>query len=319
MRIKAHKPTNIVPDSFLGSGVVQKGKSFLDTFEETLSVLEQHMGIPYYAERGFILYHGSCTDLLESLSCSTPLVDLVITSPPYNIGKEYEKCLEINEYIDWCTSWMRMIYEVSKAQSTFWLNLGYLEVPDDGLCVPIPYLLWNKSPFYMIQELVWNYGAGVQTKKRLCPRNEKWLFYVKDRHNYTFHLDEIRDKNVMYPNQKKNGKLRNNPNGKNPSDVWAIPKVTSGSNRCSRERVEHPAQFPLAVVERLVKVSSNPNEVVLDPFSGSSTTGIAAHAFGRVFVGIEVEKKYCDLSITRFEKYLKYRSDRDQNKTIFDE
>jgi len=89
-----------------------------------------------------------------------------------------------------------------------WLNVGYLEVPEKGLCVPIPYLLWDKSPFYLLQEIVWKYGAGVSTKNRLSPRNEKWLFYLKNCQEYTFNLDNIRDPNVKYPNQKKNGKYR---------------------------------------------------------------------------------------------------------------
>ena len=102
-----------------------------------------------------------------------------------------------------------------------------------------------------MQEIVWKYGAGVSAKRRLSPRNEKWLFYVKNPDDYTFNLNEIRDPNVKYPNQKKNGKFRCNPLGKNPSDVWEFPKVTTGSNRSSKERTGHPAQFPLSVVLRV--------------------------------------------------------------------
>lgn len=111
--------------------------------------------------------------------------------------------------------------------------------------IPLPYLLWDKVPLYLIQEVVWNYGAGVSGKKFLSPRNEKLLWYVKNEKQYTFNLDDIRDPNVKYPNQKKNGKsdlsfilseemagkIRVNPLGKNPTDVWQIPKVTSGQGR----------------------------------------------------------------------------------------
>lgn len=303
-----HKPTRIIPDSFL----IRSSKFDQNTFdysnEEVLRLLKKTLGKPYYVNKGFVMYNGSCLDLLNIIAKSKPVVDLTITSPPYNIGKDYESKMDVYEYVDWCSSWIDLIYRVSKKHATFWLNLGYLEVPDIGLCVPIPYLLWDKSKFYLIQELVWNYGAGVQTKKRLCPRNEKWLFYVKDRYKYTFNLDEIRDKDVKYPNQKKNGILKNNPLGKNPSDVWTIPKVTTGRNRSSKERVDHPAQFPLAIVERLVKACSSQYDVILDPFSGSGTTGIAAHAFGRNYIGIEINKYYCDIAIRRFEDYLKYKS-----------
>ncbi len=91
------------------------------------------------------------------------------------------------------------------------LNLGYLEVKDKGRNVPIPYLLWDKTPFYLIQEIIWNYGAGVSCRKILSPRNEKILWYVKDENNYTFNLDPIRDPNVKYPNQKKEWKIKMEP------------------------------------------------------------------------------------------------------------
>ena len=190
---------------------------------------------------------------------------------------------------------MTLVHSVTTSNGSFWLNTGYLEVENKGLCVPIPYLIWNKSPFYLLQEVVWRYGAGVSTKKRLCPRNEKWLYYVKDMKNYAFNLDDIRDPNVKYPNQKRNGKFRCNPLGKNPSDVWDVPKVTTGSRRSSKERTGHPAQFPLPIVERIIKASSNFADVVLDPFAGSSSTGIAASGLGRIFVGFELREDYCNL------------------------
>jgi adenine-specific DNA-methyltransferase len=173
--------------------------------------------------------------------------------------------------------------------------------------VPIPYLLWDRSPFYLLQEIVWSYGAGVSSRRRLSPRNEKWLFYVKNSENYTFNLDDIRDPNVKYPNQKKNGKFRCNPLGKNPSDVWEFPKITTGKDRSSRERTNHPAQFPLAVVERIVRASSNSFDLVFDPFAGSCSTGIAACALGRRFLGFEAREDYCKLAVERFKEFLKER------------
>jgi adenine-specific DNA-methyltransferase len=204
---------------------------------------------------------------------------------------------------------MTQIYKITKSNGSFWLNVGYFEVKEKGLCVPIPYLLWDKSPFYFLQEIVWKYGAGVTTKNRLCPRNEKWLFYIKDMSNHTFNLDDIRDPNVKYPNQKKNGKFRCNPLGKNPSDVWEFPKVTTGEKRSSKERTGHPAQFPLKVVERIIKTSSNPTDLLLDPFAGSSSAGIASMGLGRIFIGIETRSDYCDISINRYKNFMLERED----------
>jgi adenine-specific DNA-methyltransferase len=86
------------------------------------------------------------------------------------------------------------------------LNVGYFQVEGSGKAVPISYFLWDKTKFFMMQEIVWHYGAGVACKKYFSPRNEKVLWFVKSDSNYTFNLDDVRDTNVKYPNQKKNGK-----------------------------------------------------------------------------------------------------------------
>ncbi len=304
-----HKPTTFVPETFIIETNNSTHEKFLEKFERTKQFLTKKFGKPYYSDLGFIIYNNSCLDFLNTIKKNEPIIDLTITSPPYNIGKEYETLMDIDQYTKWCSEWMNLIYDNTVQNSSFWLNLGHFEVPEKGLCVPIPYLIWDKSNYYFLQELVWQYGAGVQTKKRLSPRNEKWLFYVKNYKNYIFNLDQIRDKNVKYPNQKKNGKLRCHPLGKNPSDVWEIPKVTTGNNRSSKERVQHPAQFPLAIIERLVKVSSNELDIVYDPFSGSGTTGIASNAFNRIYIGTEIDSDYCKTSVERFERFKDYRKE----------
>lgn len=244
-------------------------------------------------------------DCLEAMKkLPSDLVDLTITSPPYNIGKEYEELAKLDDYLNWCESWIGEIYRLTKKDGTFWLNVGYLEVADEGLAVPIPYLLWNRTPFYFLQEVVWNYAAGVACKKRFSPRNEKLLWYVKDKKSYTFNLDAVRDPNVKYPNQKKNGKLRCNPFGKNPSDVWQITKVTSGKNRSSVERTPHPAQFPMELVERMLKASSNTGDVVIDPFMGSGSTAECAIRNGRYVVGFELKSEYIGYAEQRIDRYL---------------
>ncbi len=265
--------------------------------------LRRVIGEPFYSRAGYILYCGDSLDFLRKLLDSDVRIDLALTSPPYNIGKEYERELSLAQYVSWCSEWMTLLHRICNDSGAFWLNLGYFEVPGKGRCVPIPYLLWDRSPFYLLQEVVWVYGAGVSARQRLSPRNEKWLFYVRSPSSYTFRLDDIRDPNVKYPNQKKNGKFRCHPLGKNPSDVWEFPKVTTGTDRSSKERTAHPAQFPLAVVERIVKASSEPGQLILDPFAGSGSAGIAAAGLGRVFLGFEIRRDYCELAAKRFERY----------------
>lgn len=239
---------------------------------------------------GATVVHGDALELLKELEDGS--VDLTVTSPPYNIGKEYERVLPLNEYLDWCALWMQEIHRVTKANGAFWLNLGYVEVPARAKALPLVYLLWDRIPFYVVQEVVWNYGAGVACRQRFSPRNEKFLWCVKDPKDYVFNLDDVRDPDVKYPNQKKNGKLRCNPLGKNPSDVWLFPKVTSGADRSSPERTAHPAQYPIAVVERIIRASSNEGDLVLDPFMGSGSTAEAAMRSGRRSLGFEILPEY---------------------------
>lgn len=256
-----------------------------------------------------------CLDMSEGLaSLPDASIDLTITSPPYNIGKEYETRRPLHEYLEWCGKWMTELYRVTKPGGSFWLNLGYVEVEKKGRAVPLSYLLWDRSPFFLLQEVVWHYGAGVAARRAFSPRNEKWLWYVKDPDNYVFDLDAVRDPNVKYPNQKKRGKLKCNPLGKNPGDVWAIPKVTSGAGRAARERTAHPAQFPLAVVERIIRASSRVGDLVLDPFAGSGSTLLAAVRSRRRSLGFEIRPDYCRLA----ERRLSAAREKAEELTLFD-
>lgn len=273
-------------------------RDIADPFEELLIEL----GAPAYRGDSWALYRGDCRELMSSMPRES--IDLTITSPPYNIGKEYEKIREIEDYIDWCVAWIADIHRVTNPVGSFWLNLGYLSLPQRAKAIPIPYLLWDRVPFYLLQEIVWNYGAGVASKKTFSPRNEKFLWYVKDENHYVFNLDSVRDPDVKYPNQKKNGKLRCNPIGKNPSDVWQFPKVTSGANRSSSERMAHPAQFPLAVIARIILASSGAGDILLDPFSGSGSLLDAATRQGRFAIGFEIDRGYIDMAAKRLSQGL---------------
>lgn len=268
---------------------------------ENFNIIKTILGVPAFESEGVAIYKKDCLEGMKEIPDG--LINTTITSPPYNIGKEYEEFLHLDDYLSWCEKWISEIHRVTVDNGTFWLNVGYLEVEGAGLAVPIPYLLWNRTPFYMLQEVVWNYAAGVACRKRFSPRNEKLLWYVKDPKNYTFNLDDVRDPNVKYPNQKKNGKLRCNPLGKNPSDVWQITKVTSGKNRSSVERTPHPAQFPMALVERVLKSSSNVGDIILDPFMGSGSTAECAVKNGRYVIGFELEEKYIGYAEQRIKNH----------------
>ncbi len=270
--------------------------------ENIKAIVKKCLGKPYYENEYGFIYNMDCLAAMKKLP--EKIIDQTFTSPPYNIGKEYETIMKIKDYINWCKEWIAEIYRVTKCNGSFWLNVGYLSIPNKGKAIPISYLLWDISEFYLQQEIVWNYGAGVAAKNFLSPRNEKILWFLKDYQDYTFNLDDIRDKDVKYPNQKKHGKLRCNSIGKNPSDVWQIAKVTSGFHRSSIERVKHPAQTPRDLLDRVVLAGSNLGELVLDPFMGSGSTFESAIAQERMFLGFEINTDYCEVAVERIEKFV---------------
>ena len=273
----------------------------MDIFQK----LRAALGSPDYEAPGVALYKQDCLSAMRSIPPN--LVDLTVTSPPYNIGKEYESQLVLGDYLDWCGKWIAEIARLTGPNGAFWLNLGYVQMERRARAIPLPYLLWNRNPMFLMQEVVWHYGAGVASRNALSPRNEKFLWYVKNESEYTFNLDEIRDPNVKYPNQKKNGKLKCNPLGKNPSDVWLFPKVTSGTDRASKERTDHPAQFPIAVIERIINACSNPGDTILDPFMGSGTTALVASRLGRNVFGFELSARYMEIASRRIEQNFQQR------------
>ncbi len=264
-------------------------------FSDMLTVL----GKPYFANDSIAIYNMDCKEGLGIMHQNKIQVQATITSPPYNIGKIYEEPMPISDYIDWIADISQQIYDTTAHNGAYLLNLGYLKVEGKSRALPIPYLLWDKIPFFLNQEIVWNYGAGVACKHYLSPRNEKILWYVKDEENYTFNLDAIRDPDVKYPNSKKNGKLRVNTLGKNPSDVWQIAKVTTGMNRSSEERTDHPAQFPEDLIHRMMLGFTNENDIILDPFLGSGTTASIALQHNRCCIGFEIKTEYCEIAKQR--------------------
>lgn len=262
-------------------------------FSQIKELLKNSLGIPYYETEKCLLFCGD--SLVMQKKINKRIFDAIITSPPYNIGKEYETIVSVDEYIKWSADWINGACNLLSDTGCLLLNLGYMNIADTGRAVPLPYILWDKIPLFLNQEIVWNYSAGVACKKYLSPRNEKILWYVKDKTNYTFNLDPIRDPNVKYPNSKRHGKLRVNALGKNPSDVWQIAKVTTGENRSSKERTAHPCQFPVELINRLLLGFTNEDDIVFDPFVGSGTTIESCLRNKRFCVGFEIQPDYCEI------------------------
>lgn len=240
--------------------------------------------------------------------------DLIVSSPPYGIGKTYENTSTIDQYRTWATGLVkRLAMLVSDHGAVVW-NVG-THTQGDGEYFPLDVLyipLFCAEGFVLKNRIIWHFNHGLHDKKRLSGRYEVVLWFVRDAKNFTFNLDLVRVPS-KYPNKKaykgKNkGKLSGNPLGSNPSDVWKImvdeweqqmwdfPNVKS--NHVEKMK-EHPCQFPVELAERAILAFSNENDKVLDPFCGVGTVGIAAVFHRRKFVGIDKEESFCQLAKER--------------------
>lgn len=224
---------------------------------------------------------------------------LIVTSPPYNLGKSYEKRSDIDEYL---ATQKQVIGEcvrlLDDRGSICWQVGNFVE---NGAIVPIDSLLYpifQSYGLYLRNRIIWHFGHGLHCKNRLSGRYETINWWTKG-NDYTWNLDPIRIP-AKYPNKRhfkgpNIGQLSGNPKGKNPSDVWEFPNVKSNHP----EKTIHPCQFPVELVERLVLSLTNERDLVFDPYAGVGTTVIAAIMHNRLGYGCEIVPEYVNLARTR--------------------
>lgn len=250
---------------------------------------------PYYDDGQVTIYNADCRDVLPSL---TP-VDLIVTSPPYNIGKEYESRLSEPEYLATHREVIDLAVPLVRDTGSICWQVG--SIADDGDIVPVDYLLWPEFRRHGLQlrnRIAWTFGHGLHCSRRFSGRHEVVLWFTKT-DGYQFHLDDVRVPS-LYPMKRhykgpKKGQLSGNPLGKNPGDVWSIANVKHNHP----EKTDHPCQFPEELVSRLIRALTQPGDVVLDPFMGSGTTLRVAKDLGRRAIGIDVSKAYCQIATER--------------------
>ena len=248
----------------------------------------------------YVIYDGDCLNLLETMPNEG--VQLIITSPPYNLGKEYEKKMNLGKYIEWQ---MEVIHEchrvLNEKGSVCWQVGNYV---DKGEIVPLDialYGIFKSLGMKLRNRIVWHFGHGLHCSKRFSGRYETIMWFTKT-DDYVFNLDPVRVPQ-KYPGKKhfrgnKKGELSGNPLGKNPSDVWDIPNVKNNHV----EKTIHPCQFPAALVNRLILSLSNEGDLVLDPFMGVGTTLAVALMNNRQAVGAEIVNKYSYIAKERCSK-----------------
>lgn len=247
-----------------------------------------------------VVYPGNCLDLLKTIPAES--LQLVVTSPPYNIGKEYEKKLQLDVYLRQQAEVIaECVRTLSPRGSICWQVGNYV---DGGAIIPLDtvlYPIFSSHGLRMRNRIIWHFEHGLHCSRRFSGRYETIIWFTKS-DDYVFNLDAVRVPQ-KYPGKKyfkgpKAGQYSCNPLGKNPGDMWVIPNVKSNHV----EKTEHPCQFPMELVERLTLAMTNEGDWVLDPFLGTGTTVIAAVRHGRRGAGAEIVPKYVKLARQRIQQ-----------------
>lgn len=244
----------------------------------------------YDPKAAAVLYEGDCMDLLRSIPDGS--VQLLVTSPPYNVGKKYEKRLSLETYLKEQAEVIAECVRVLASTGSLCWQVG--NFVDKGAIVPLDAALYPTFQGLGLQlrnRIVWHFEHGLHCKNRFSGRYETVNWFTKS-DDYRFHLDPVRVPQ-KYPGKKhfkgpKAGQYSGNPLGKNPGDVWTIPNVKSNHV----EKTDHPCQFPVELVERLVLALSDEDDWVLDPFVGVGSSMVAALRHKRRAAGAEIVPQY---------------------------
>jgi adenine-specific DNA-methyltransferase len=242
---------------------------------------------------------GDCVELMSKMPLE--YINLVVTSPPYNLQKDYGKYDDDRTLGDWeslITLATKEIYRILKPNGSFFLNVSPIPDKQTKEIIPldsIAYFIAKKEGFYLRNKIIWHFNNMQNCTNRLSGRWEAILWFVKDIENYVFNLDEIRVPFITQNDKRLVGK-----NGRNPTDVWNFEAESDfwyfdRVNNMTKNKLgltEHPCIYPLPMIERIIKMASNSDDIVLDPFLGSGTTIVAAKKLGRRGIGFELDEKY---------------------------
>lgn len=272
------------------------------------------------AEYNYIL--GDSLETLKTLE--TGKYKLILTSPPYNVGKEYETKKSIEVYLEKQSGVIEELMRVLHPEGSICWQVGnYVEHEEVFPLDIFYYSIFKNHGLFLRNRIVWQFGHGLHSSKKFSGRYETILWFTKS-NDYTFNLDSVRIPS-KYPGKKyykgpKKGQYSGNPRGKNPSDIWDIvlndweneiwniPNVKANH----KEKTEHPCQYPIELVERCILALTNEDDWVLDPYAGVGSTILGALKNDRNVVGIEKIDKYKKIGLERIQQFergeLQFRS-----------
>ncbi|MDR0989007.1 MAG: adenine-specific DNA-methyltransferase [Prevotellaceae bacterium] len=240
-----------------------------------------------------------CGDAIEALTLiPDKSIDLVFVDPPYNIGKNFnglkDKWATDNEYLNWCYQWIDLCIRKLKETGSLYIMTSTQFMPYFDIYI--------RKKMSILSRIVWSYdSSGVQAKKYYGSMYEPILFCVKDENKYTFNASDILVE-AKTGSKRKLIDYRKNPpqvynSEKVPGNVWEFARVRYRMD----EYENHPTQKPKALLERIIKASSNVGDVILDPFSGTFTTSFVAQQLGRKSIGIDVQEEYIKIGLRRLK------------------
>ena len=250
----------------------------------------------------FVLFRGDCRAFLNELPPES--IDLIVSSPPYFMGKDYDRSDRYEDFEKDHRELAPLLVRVLRnGGSLCWQTGVHVR---NGQIVPLDFLAYaafsEVGPLSLRNRIIWHFEHGAHARKRFSGRHETILWFTKG-NDYVFNLDAVRVPQ-KYPGKRHykgphKGQFSGNPLGKNSGDVWAIPNVKAKH----REKTMHPCQFPVAIPQRLIRGLTEVGDVVLDPYAGVSSAGVAAILEGRRFVGCEIKAKYATEGLKRY-RYL---------------
>jgi adenine-specific DNA-methyltransferase len=252
----------------------------------------------YTDDADVVLYDGDCLDLLNEIPEGT--AQLIVTSPPYNIGKAYERKRTLERYLaDQKRVIARCVQLLQDGGSICWETGNHIVGPQEILPLDLVlFPVFAEHGLKLRNRIVWHFEHGLHCSKRFSGRYETILWFTKG-NNYAFNLDPVRVPQ-KYPGKKyfkgpRVGQYSCHPLGKNPGDVWIIPNVKHNHI----EKTAHPCQFPVELVERLVLALTQKGELVIDPYMGVGSTAVAAVRHQRRVAGADIVSEYVAIARDR--------------------
>ena len=248
-----------------------------------------------FEKNGHVVIWG---DALEALPDYIPdeSIDLIFVDPPYNIGKNFngrkDRWPSDKDYLSWCYQWLELCIQKLKPNGSLYVMTATQNMPY--------FDIFLRERLVILSRIIWAYdSSGVQARKYFGSLYEPILFCVKDKNNYTFNAEDIMVEAKTGATRKLIDYRKPTPtiynSKKVPGNVWSIPRVRYRMD----EYEKHPTQKPTKLLDRIIRASSNPGDVVLDPFSGTFTTSAVAQNLGRNSVGIEIEEEYIKIGLQR--------------------